>query len=70
VALGATVAPASPGLGTTAAVLALAHAGFGADPSGATSWIASAALTLNIPVSTTAGAYTGSLAITYLTSQA
>jgi len=51
-------------------VLALAHAGFGADPSGATSWIASAALTLNIPVSTTAGAYTGSLAITYLTSQA
>jgi len=70
VLLGGAVAPASPGLGTTAAVLALAHAGFGADPTGATSWIATAALNLAIPASTTAGAYTGSLAITYLSSQA
>ncbi|HEY2638297.1 MAG TPA: hypothetical protein VGI66_00230 [Streptosporangiaceae bacterium] len=70
VVLGGTVAPASPGLGTTAAVLALAHAGFGADPSGTTSWIATAGLTLDIPVTTTAGAYTGNLTVTYLTSQA
>ena len=70
VVLGGTVAPASPGLGTTAAVLALAHAGFGADPSGATSWIANAALTLDIPPTTTAGAYTGNLTVTYLSAQA
>jgi hypothetical protein len=70
VALGGTVNPASPGLGTTAAVLALAHAGFGADPTGATTYIATAALNLAIPAATTAGAYSGSLAITYITSQA
>jgi hypothetical protein len=70
VVLGPTVAPASPGLGTTAGVLALAHAGYGADPSGATSWIANAGLTLDIPATTTAGAYTGQLTITYLSAQA
>jgi Bacterial Ig-like domain (group 3) len=70
VVLGPTVAPASPGLGTTAGVLALAHAGFGADPSGATSWIATAALTLDIPATTTAGAYTGNLTVTYPSAQA
>jgi hypothetical protein len=64
------VNPASPGLGTTAGVLALAHAGFGADPSGATSYIATAALTLDIPATTSAGAYTGNLTITYLSAQA
>jgi hypothetical protein len=70
VVLGPTVTPASPGLGTTAGVLALAHAGFGSDPTGATTYIANAALNLAIPVNTTAGAYTGNLTITYVTSQA
>ena len=68
--LGGMVAPGSPGLGTTAAVLALAHAGTGADPSGATSDILSAGLTLDIPPTTTAGAYTGNLLMTYLSAQA
>lgn len=70
VVLGGTVAPASPGLGTTAATLALAHAGFGADPLGNTTYIATAALTLTIPPVTTAGAYTGNLTVTYLSAQA
>jgi large repetitive protein len=70
VLIGSPVTAGSPGLGTTAAVLALAHAGFGADPTGATTYMATAALTLAIPVNTTAGAYTGNLTITYLTSQA
>ena len=68
--LGGTVAAGSPGLGTTAAVLALAHAGTGADPSGATSDVLSANLTLDIPPTTTAGAYTGNLLVTYLSAQA
>lgn len=66
--LGGTVTPASPGLGTTAAVLAFANPGFGSDPSGATSWIVTAQLNLVIPASTSAGSYSGDLTITYLTS--
>ncbi|HEY7323937.1 MAG TPA: Ig-like domain repeat protein [Streptosporangiaceae bacterium] len=69
--LGGTVAPGTnPGLGSTPQVLALAHAGAGADPSGATSDQVSANLTLDIPPTTTAGAYTGNLLITYLSAQA
>jgi hypothetical protein len=68
--LGAAVPPASPGLGTTAAMLALAHAGTGADPSGVTSDQVSATLTLDVPIDATAGAYTGQLTITYLSAQA
>jgi hypothetical protein len=67
VVLGGTVAPGTTtnGLGS-GAVLALAHAGFGA---GGVNYIATAALTLDIPASTTAGTYTGDLTITYLQSQ-
>ena len=68
--LGGTVLPANPGLGTTAAVLALAHAGTGADPTGATNDQVSASLTLDIPVTATAGVYSGILTITYLSAQA
>jgi hypothetical protein len=70
VVLGGTVTAASPGLGTTAAQLALAHAGFGADPSGVTTYTATATLNLIVPASTSAGNYAGSLTITYLSSQA
>ena len=64
-ALGPTVAPVSPGLGTTAAVLALAHAatpgaGFG------TSTL-SANLTLDIPPTAKAGPYAGAMTITAVT---
>jgi hypothetical protein len=69
VALGPMVAPGGLGLGLAAGVLALAHAGYGADPSGATSWIATADLTLDIPVTATAGDYTGDLTLTYLSAQ-
>jgi len=63
VTLGGTVAPASPGLGTTAAVLAQAHAGsgFGTSSLGAN-------LTLAIPAAATAGDYTSSLTVTAVTS--
>ncbi|HLK02122.1 MAG TPA: Ig-like domain-containing protein [Streptosporangiaceae bacterium] len=61
--LGATVAPASPGLGTTAAVLAQAHAGngFGTSTLGAN-------LTLAIPPTAAAGAYASTLTLTAVTS--
>jgi len=68
--LGSTVNPVSPGLGTTPAVLALAHAGTGADPSGATNDQVAASLMLDIPSGAVAGAYTGQLTITYLSAQA
>jgi hypothetical protein len=57
-----TVAPAAPGLGTTAAVLASAHAGsgFGTSTLGAN-------LTLAIPVEAAAGDYTGSLIVDAVT---
>ena len=61
--LGGTVAPAAPGLGTTAAVLAQAHSGSGFGTN-----VLSANLTLAIPDGTPAGAYAGSLTITYLVS--
>lgn len=64
--LGPTVAPAAPGLGTTAGVLAQAHAatpgsGFG------TSTLA-ANLTLAIPTGTRAGPYAATMTITAVTS--
>ena len=61
--LGGTVAPASPGIGTTAAVLAQAHAGngFGTSTLGAN-------LTLAIPSSAAAGAYASTLTLTAVTS--
>jgi len=68
--LGPTVAPVTPGLGTTAGVLALAHAGTGADPSGATNDQVAASMLLDIPSNATAGTYSGTLTITYLSAQA
>jgi hypothetical protein len=61
--LGATVTPAAPGLGTTAATLASAHAGngFGTSALGAN-------LTLAIPPAAPPGAYTSSLTVTAVTS--
>lgn len=61
--LGPTVTPASPGLGTTAAVLAQAHAGNGAGTSAL-----GANVTLAIPASAKAGPYAGTLTITAVTS--
>ena len=65
VTLGGTVAPAAPGLGTTAAVLALAHA-----PNGSGTSVLGANLTLDIPASATAGPYAGIMTITAVTSLA
>lgn len=62
VILGAAVLPAGPGLGTTAAVLALAHAGSGFGTS-----ILGANLQLDIPVGTPAGPYTGDITISAVT---
>jgi hypothetical protein len=61
--LGGTVAPAAPGLGSTAAVLAQAHAGNGLGVN-----TLSANLTLAIPATQLAGPYAGSLTITYVVS--
>lgn len=65
VTLGPTVTPASPGLGSAAAVLASVHAGngngFGTSTFGAN-------LTLAIPSTTPAGPYTSSLTVTAVTS--
>jgi hypothetical protein len=62
VILGGTIAPAAPGLGTTAALLAAAHAGSGYGTS-----ILGADLTLAIPAAARAGDYTGSLTLTAVT---
>jgi ABC-type phosphate transport system substrate-binding protein len=62
VTLGGTVAPGSPGLGTTAAVLASAHAGSGFGTS-----VLGANLTLAIPALARAGDYAGSLTVTAVT---
>jgi hypothetical protein len=62
VTLGPTVAPASPGLGTTAGVLAQAHA-----PNGTGTSVLGAALLLDIPSSAPAGPYAGTLTITAIT---
>jgi ABC-type phosphate transport system substrate-binding protein len=64
VTLGGTVAPAAPGLGTTAAVLASAPAGVG---SGFGTSTLGANLTLAITPQTLAGGYTGSLTVTAVT---
>jgi hypothetical protein len=61
--LGGTVAPGTPGLGSTAAVLAQAHAG-----SGAGSSALGANLTLGIPTTTPGGTYASSLTVTAVTS--
>jgi len=61
--LGGTVAPASPGLGTTAGTLASAPAGSG----GGTSTLG-ANLTLAIPATATPGPYTSGLTISAVTS--
>jgi Bacterial Ig-like domain (group 3) len=60
--LGPTVAPASPGIGSTAGVLFSAPAGGGFG-----TFDASALLTLDIPTTSPPGAYTGTLTITALT---
>jgi hypothetical protein len=62
VTLGPTVTPASPGLGTTAGVLAQAHA-----PNGTGTSVLGANLTLAIPASAAAGPYAGTLTITAVT---
>jgi ABC-type phosphate transport system substrate-binding protein len=62
VTLGGTVAPAAPGLGATAAVLASAPAGTGAGTSKL-----GADLTLAIPSEAVAGDYTGALTVTAVT---
>jgi hypothetical protein len=61
VTLGPTVSPASPGLGTTPAVLASVHAGVG---NGAGTTTLGADLTLAIPQNQAAGPYTSGLTIT------
>lgn len=61
VALGSPVTPASPGLGTTPAVLASAHAGL---DNGYGTTTLGANLALAIPVPQAAGPYTGGLNIT------
>jgi hypothetical protein len=61
--LGGTVTPAAPGLGSTAAVLAQAHAGNGVGTSGL-----GANLTLLIPAGTAAGPYAATLTVTAVTS--
>jgi len=63
VTLGPTVAPGSPGLGTTAAILASATA-----PNGFGTSVLGANLTLAIPALAAAGPYTGSLTVTAVTS--
>lgn len=65
VTLGPTVTPASPGLGTTAAVLASATAGLG---NGYGTSTLGANLTLVIPATAPAGPYTSGLTITAVTS--
>jgi hypothetical protein len=65
VTLGGTVAPASPGLGSTAAVLASATAGLG---NGYGTSTLGANLTLAIPATAPAGPYTSGLTITAVTS--
>jgi hypothetical protein len=60
--LGPSVTPASPGLGTTAAVLASAVPGGGVGTSGL-----GANLTLDIPATAIAGPYAGSMTITAVT---
>jgi hypothetical protein len=62
VTLGPAVAPAAPGLGSTAAVLASAHAGsgFGTSTLGAN-------LALAIPATAAEGGYTGSLTVSAVT---
>jgi hypothetical protein len=65
VTLGTTVAPASPGLGTTAAILASATA-----PNGFGTSVLGANLTLAIPASAYAGPYAGTLTVTAVTSLA
>jgi Bacterial Ig-like domain (group 3) len=61
VILGGTVAPASPGLGTTAAVLAQEHSG---SNTGTSSANLSANLLLAIPAAQPAGTYSGTLTLT------
>jgi len=61
-ALGDTVTPAAPGLGTTAATLASAQAGSGFGTS-----MLSAGLTLAIPPAARAGTYTSTLTVTAVT---
>jgi hypothetical protein len=61
--LGGTVTPAAPGLGTTAAVLAQAHAGNGVGTSAL-----GANLTLVIPAAAKAGPYAATLTVTAVTS--
>jgi hypothetical protein len=56
---GPPVAPADPGLGTTAAILASAEAG-----SGFGTYVLSASVVLDIPPATAGGPYGGSLTIT------
>ena len=65
VTLGATVAPASPGLGDTAAVLAAVPAGVG---NGYGTTTLGAGLTLAIPPTAPPGPYTSALTITIVTS--
>jgi hypothetical protein len=65
VLLGPTVAPGSPGLGTTPAILAQAHA-----PNGTGTSTLGANLTLDIPALAPAAAYKAALSITAATSNA
>jgi hypothetical protein len=65
VVLGGTVAPAAPGLGTTAAVLASATA-----PNGSGTSVLGANLTLDIPTGQEADTYAGTMTITAVTSLA
>lgn len=60
--LGSHVAPVTPGLGSTAATLALAPPGCGVGTN-----VLSASLTLAIPPAAAAGPYLGSMTITFLT---
>ncbi|HXL96589.1 MAG TPA: Ig-like domain repeat protein [Streptosporangiaceae bacterium] len=60
--LGSHVAPVSPGLGSTAATLALAPPGCGVGTN-----VLSASLTLDIPAAAAAGPYLGSMTITFMT---
>jgi len=63
--LGGTVTPAAPGLGTTAAVLAQAHAATPGSGSGTS--VLGANLTLLIPAGTFAGPYAGVMTVTAVT---
>jgi hypothetical protein len=65
VTLGPTVAPVTPGLGTTAATLASVHAGLG---NGYGTSTLGANLTLDIPATVPAGPYTSGLTISAVTS--